>query len=121
MKSWLGIMTGLDNHFGKAVELSEENSTHIIAYLEKYALQQGQQSVMGQLAKDLPDNPPLRITQLPAFIDLHSNAEELLGADRLERTSFSACESCHRAAASHIFDKALLQVGTGDGPLSDYK
>lgn len=121
MQSWLGIMAGLDDHFGEAVELGDDNSHHILAYMEKYALQQGQQSVMGQLAQDLPDNPPLRITELPAFIDLHSTAEELLGADRLERTSFSSCESCHRAAASHIFDKALLQVGTGDGPLSDYK
>ncbi len=121
MKSWVGIMAGLDDHFGEAVEMSEENLQHILAYLEKYARAEGQQSVMGQLAKDLPENPPLRITKLPAFIDLHSNTAELLGADRLERTTFSACESCHRAAASHIFDKALLQVGTGDGPLSDYK
>ncbi|MFP6827207.1 MAG: hypothetical protein VB977_14015 [Pseudohongiellaceae bacterium] len=121
MQSWLGIMTGLDHHFGEVVELSEDNLNHILAYLEIYALQQGQQSVMGQLAKGLPENPPLRITELPAFVELHSTAEELLGVDRLERTSFSSCESCHRAAASHIFDKALLQVGTGDGPLSDYK
>ena len=121
MKSWVGIMAGLDSHFGEVIQLSDENTQHILAYLEKYALAEGQQSVMGQLAKDLPENPPLRITQLPAFIDLHSNAKELLGIDRLERTSYSSCESCHRAAASHIFDKALLQVGTGDGPLSDYK
>ena len=114
-------MAGLDDHFGESLEMSEENLQHILAYLGKYALAEGQQSVMGQLAKDLPENPPLRITKLPAFIDLHSNAEELLGVDKLERTSFSSCESCHRAAASHIFDKALLQVGTGDGPLSDYK
>ena len=121
MKSWMGIMAGLDSHFGNAVELSEENVAHILAYLEKYALAEGQETVMGRLAKDLPDQPPLRITQLPAFIVLHSNAAEQLGREELEGDTLSACDSCHRAAASHIFDKALLQVGVGDGPLSDYK
>ena len=38
MKSWVGIMAGLDDHFGEAVEMSEENLQHILAYLEKYAL-----------------------------------------------------------------------------------
>ena len=121
VKSWIDIMTGLESHFGSKVEVSEENSTHILAYLEKYALATGQQSVMGQLAKDLPDTPPLRITELPAFIVLHSNTAELLELKAMDRDSLSACASCHRAAASHIFDKALLQVGVGDGPLSDYK
>jgi len=121
MQSWQRIMGGLDDHFGEVVELSEDNKAHILDYMEKYALTEGQPGVMGQLAANLPDNPPLRITRLPAFIDMHTNAQELLGIDRLETVSLSTCEGCHRAAASHIFDKALLQVGTGDGPLSDYK
>jgi UPF0042 nucleotide-binding protein len=36
MQSWLGIMTGLDHHFGEVVELSEDNLNHILAYLEKW-------------------------------------------------------------------------------------
>ena len=120
MQSWQRIMDNLEDHFGETVDLSEENKIHILDYMEKYALTEGQPGVMGQLAADLPADPPLRITQLPAFLNLHSNAEELLGVDGQDR-SLSTCESCHRAAASHIFDKALLQVGTGDGPLSDYK
>lgn len=121
MKSWIGIMASLEDHFGSKVELSAANSTHILAYLEKYALAEGQQSVMGQLAKGLPDTPPLRITELPAFKLMHSDTAELLAIKAMDEDSLGACASCHRAAASHIFDKALLQVGTGDGPLSDYK
>lgn len=120
LQSWQGIMDNLDDHFGEVVQLSEENKAHILGYMEKYALTEGQPGVMGQLGAELPDNPPLRITELPVFVNLHSNAEELLGLEREDRT-LSTCEGCHRAAASHIFDKALLSVGTGDGPLSDYK
>jgi len=121
VKSWQGIMAGLEDHFGKKVEVSEENAVHIIAYLERYALQQGQQSVMGQLIKDMPNNPPLRITQLPAFTSLHEVVAERLEVEKLETGFLSPCANCHRAAASHIFDKALLQTGHSGGLLSDYK
>lgn len=121
VQSWQGIMAGLEDHFGNKVALTTENSTHILAYLEKYALAEGQQSVMGQLITGLPDNPPLRITELPAFVALHHVVAEQLELDELETGFLSPCANCHRAAASHIFDKALLQTGHSGGLLSDYK
>lgn len=121
IESWTEIMDSLDDHFGTALELSPEDSAHILAYLDKFALEEGQATVMGQLASGLPSSPALRITELPAFIELHSNAAELLGFKNRDQAPLGVCESCHRAAASHIFDKALLQIGHGDGRLSDYK
>lgn len=121
LQSWTLIMAGLDDHFGAVVDLSEEDSAHILTYIEKYALKAGQNSIMGRLAENLPDTPFLRITELPAFVVMHNNAAQQLGFEDNEQVSLSTCESCHRAAASHIFDKALLQIGHGDGRLSDYK
>ena len=121
IQSWAAIMTGLDAHFGTLVDLSEEDSAHILAYLDKYALRKGQATIMGQLAENLPDSVVLRITELPVFVELHSNAAELLGFEKQDQAPLDTCESCHRAAASHIFDKALLGIGSGDGRLSDYK
>ena len=121
VKSWQGIMAGLANHFGEKVELSDDNLNHILAYLEKFALVPGQQTVMGQLAGELPADPPLRITELPVFRELHANAAELMALEALDRSALTSCDSCHRAAASHIFDRALLQIGSGDGSLNDYK
>lgn len=114
-------MSSLDNHFGVAVDVNAENSSHILGYLERYALQGGQDSVMGQLAEGLPSSPPIRITELPAFIKMHSNAALRVGFESLDEAPLAGCENCHRAAASHIFDKSLLQIGHGDGRLSDYK
>ncbi|MBT3529776.1 MAG: hypothetical protein HOF74_00250 [Gammaproteobacteria bacterium] len=123
MESWQTLMGGLDEHFGEHIELSEQNSKHILGYFEKYALKEGQQTVMGQLANDLPSpsSPSLRITDLPVFKQLHNNAAELMLLEDLSRRALKDCETCHRAAASHIFDKSLLQIGYGDGRLSDYK
>lgn len=121
LESWVAVLAGMENHFGTTVELSAANSAHILTYLEEHALQSGQSSVMGQLAAELPDPPALRITALPVFVNLHSDAAELLGYEKNEQAPLGRCENCHRAAASHIFDKALLRVGHGDGPLSDYK
>lgn len=119
--SWQLIMQGLNSHFGEQLTIEADSITHILNYLEKYALKPGQQTVMGQLSEDLPNSPSLRITQLPVFKNLHSNAIELMAVEEFEEIKLSQCDSCHRAAASHIFDKALLQIGHGDGPLSDYK
>lgn len=121
IESWTAIMAALDDHFGTQLELSTEDSAHILAYFDKYALREGQATVMGQLAEGLPDSPARRITELPAFVEMHGNAAELLGFENRDQAPLGACESCHRAAASHIFDKALLQIGHGDGRLSDYK
>jgi hypothetical protein len=121
MASWTEILAGLNQHFGVTVELDGDTSAHILEYLQRYALRPGQDTVMGQLADDLPDTAVLRITQLPTFMELHSNAAELLVFQSEEQAQLGKCESCHRAAASHIFDRALLQIGHGDGRLSDYK
>lgn len=119
LSSWQKIMSNLNDHFGVSVQVSSANNTHILSYFEKYALAQGQDTVMGQLAEDLPTPAPIRITELPRFKALHNHASELLGYDEPE--PLHTCEGCHRAAASHIFDKALLQIGHGEGRLNDYK
>jgi hypothetical protein len=121
IESWSHIMESLDEHFGVTVAVSPENSVHILSYLEKYALREGQDSIMGQLAEGLPHSPPIRITELPAFVEMHFDAAQRLGFESSNEAPLGSCENCHRAAASHIFDKALLQIGHGDGRLSDYK
>lgn len=119
--SWTAIIASPGEHFGTQIELSTEDADHILAYLKEYALRPDQPTVMGRLAEGLPLDPPLRITQLPAFVSMHADAPARLGYDESDEANLAECDSCHRAAASHIFDKALLQIGHGDGPLSDYK
>ena len=44
-------------------------------YLEKYALGTGGPSTMSQMGRNLPDEPPLRVTEFPAFLDAHEPAQ----------------------------------------------
>ncbi len=113
VKSWQGIMAGLEDHFGENAELDNESSTHILAYLEQYALAPGQQTRIGKLIRNIPDNPPLRITELPAFINAHEEIAERLKVEKLETGFLSPCADCHRTAASSLFDKELLHPGYG--------
>ena len=113
VKSWRSIMAGLADHFGESAELDEETSTHIAAYLEQHALAMGQQSRIGKLMRNMPDDPPLRITELPAFIAAHDEIPKQLEVEKLETGFLSPCADCHRTAASSIFDKELLHPGYG--------
>jgi hypothetical protein len=112
-KSWERLMQGLADHFGENAELSDEVSTRIADYLQKYALEAGQQSRMSQFLRNLPDDPPLRITVLPGFIAAHSDIPKQLGVETLKEGFLSPCADCHRTAASGIFDKELLHPGYG--------
>jgi len=113
VKSWQGIMAGLEDHFGENAELDEETSTHIFQYLEQYALAPGQQTRIGKLIRNMPDNPPFRITELPAFISAHEEIAERMKVAKLATGFLSPCADCHRSAASSIFDKELLHPGYG--------
>ena len=56
-----------------------------------------------------------------ALVNKRFKETDQLTLDALETGFLSPCANCHRAAASHIFDKALLQTGHSGGLLSDYK
>ncbi|HIL94616.1 MAG: hypothetical protein ABGY96_17320 [bacterium] len=113
VESWQGIMAGLADHFGESAELDEETATYIGSYLERHALAKGQQSRIGKLMRNMPDDPPLRITELPAFIAAHDEIPKQLELEKLPTGYLSPCADCHRTAASSIFDKELLHPGYG--------
>ena len=80
-------MQGLEDHFGENAELDDESSAHIVGYLERYALKKGQQSRISQFLGNMPDDPPLRITELPGFIAAHADIPEQLEVERLDEAS----------------------------------
>jgi len=113
VQSWQGIMSGLEDHFGESAETDEETATHIADYLERVALQKGKPSPMSQMLRNMPDDPPLRITEFPAFITAHAEIPIQLQVEKLDEGFLSPCADCHRQAASGRFDKELLHPGYG--------
>ncbi len=113
VQSWQGIMLGLEDHFGESAETDAETAAHIANYLERVALQKGKPSPMSQMLRNMPDDPPLRITEFPAFITAHDEIPKQLQVEKLAEGFLSPCADCHREAASGIFDKDRLHPGYG--------
>ena len=112
-QSWQQVMAGLEDHFGENAEVDPATETQITTYLYNNALGTGKPSAMSQLMRNMPDEPPLRITELPAFIDAHTVIKKQLEIDEFSEGFLSPCADCHRQAASALFDKELLHPGYG--------
>ncbi len=108
VKSWQGIMQGLEDHFGDNAELDDETYLHISDYLERFALRKGQQSGISQLLRKLPEDPPLRISELPGFISAHEEVLKQSETESMKEGFLSYCEDCHSTAANGVFDEELL-------------
>jgi hypothetical protein len=111
--SWIGIMQGLEDHFEENAETDEETASYISNYLTEHALRPGQNSKWSVLLRNIPSEPPLRITDLPGFFQAHESEMELIEGLDMGMDFFSPCEDCHRQADQGLFDKELLRGGYG--------
>ncbi|MCZ6619833.1 MAG: hypothetical protein O7E57_17060 [Gammaproteobacteria bacterium] len=113
VQSWRGIMLGLEDHFDESAEMDGETTEHIANYLERVALQKGKPSPMSQMLRNMPEVPPLRITEFPSFVKAHDEIPKQLQVETLAEGFLSPCADCHREAADGMFDKKLLHPGYG--------
>jgi len=112
-KTWKAMMGGLENHFGESAELDAETGEEILLYLDANSLGVAPPSRMSKMMRNIPDEPPLRITEFPAFLDAHEVIKEQLSLQTFKKGFLSPCADCHRLANSAIFDKELLHPGYG--------
>lgn len=111
--SWQKIMAGLEDHFEDNAETDADTVNYITQYLVANALREGQASRLSVLLRNMPNDPPLRITDLPGFRQAHEPDLELAESLNMGMEFFSPCEDCHRQADKAIFDKELLPKGYG--------
>ena len=113
VSSWLGIMQNLEDHFEDNAETDEETATYVSNYLVENALKPGQNAKWSVLLRNMQNDPPLRIVELPGFQQAHESELELIEGMDLGWDFFSPCEDCHRQADQGLFDKELLSGGYG--------
>lgn len=111
--SWQKIMVSLDDHFEDNAETDSDTVAYITQYLVANALSEGDTSRLSVLLRNMPADPPLRITDLPGFRQAHETDLELAESLNMGMEFFSPCEDCHRQADEGIFDKELLPKGYG--------
>jgi hypothetical protein len=115
VESWRKIMTDLEDHFGDNAELDDETASHIEGYLEDNGLSRERPSKMSRLLRGLPADPPMRITELPAFVNMHYMIPRELEVDELAEGFLSPCADCHKEALLGIYDAERLHPGYGPG------
>lgn len=102
-QSWRKMMDGLQDHFGENAELDEKTRESLMQYLSDGS--QWERGEYRKVLRNLGDNAPLRITQLPYFIKEHDeiSAKMVEGNDKVG--SFSRCDACHQNAEKGRFDE----------------
>ena len=100
-RSWQKIIAGLEDHFGENAELDSRTRRQI----EDYLVRESGRVSYRKLLRNLGDATPLRITELPYFVDKHDevSARFVLGNDQVK--SLSQCNACHRDAERGRFDE----------------
>lgn len=101
LASWQKIMRGLEDHFAENAELDEDTRQAIENYLVRSS---GYRSYQ-KLFRNLGDETPLRITELPYFIHEHDEIPARFVTGNEQVSSLSQCNACHRGAERGYFDE----------------
>lgn len=99
--SWQKIMRGLEDHFAENAELDEDTRQAIENFLVRAS---GYRSYQ-KLFRNLGDETPLRITELPYFVHEHDEIPTRFVTGNEQVGSLSQCNACHRGAERGIFDE----------------
>lgn len=101
-RSWQALMVGLDDHFGEDASLDEATAATITSYLTANAAKGfGKEA---KLQRGLAaDAVPLRITELPKWLDKHRKVPEWEWRHQEVRTKAN-CLACHLGADQGYYE-----------------
>lgn len=110
-KLWDGILSGLSNHFGKTIDMSDETRAHLAAYLKDNSSEHWDTRIAHVLAKANP-NDPLRFTATRFWIRRHEDLPKELFAQK--PIGFKGnCAACHQDAKQGLFAPQMIDVPDG--------
>ena len=102
-QSWRKIMDGLGDHFDESAELDNESKKIIEDYLAGSS--KHRVGKYRKMFRNLGNQSPLRITELPYFRHEHDEIPSRFFKDNDKLTSLSQCNACHRNAEKGWFDE----------------
>ncbi|OLN30880.1 Diheme cytochrome c [Desulfovibrio sp. DV] len=107
--SWEQILSRLDDHFGSAVVLSDQEKNTVSGYLLTNAADVTPMKLGRRIVHSLSGTVPARITDIPYILHKHRG----LSAEVLARKSVNSlanCVACHPGAASARFDDDQVAI-----------
>ena len=109
LRSWDNILEGLTDHFGEAVELDPASMKTIAEYLKLHAADHSSEKLSSKIMKNIGNQPPLRITQVPYIQREHHEIPPGV-FERPSIGSFSNCIACHTTAEKGIYDDDSVTI-----------
>lgn len=109
-RSWLKLMTGLDNHFGENASLDAATQKEISDFLAQHAADRSNHHRARKIAQSIaPAAEPLRISETAYFIHKHDE----IGSEIWKRKSIGSkanCSACHPDADKGNFDEHRIRI-----------
>ncbi|MDQ6968557.1 MAG: diheme cytochrome c [Mariprofundaceae bacterium] len=110
-RSWIKIMTTLDDHFGEDAELDAQDAQGIETYLLNNAADQRPNRFSRSIMRSIDSRTtPLRITKTPYFRHRHREIPTRMVEGNAKVRSFSNCLACHSGASQGSFDEDSVRI-----------
>jgi hypothetical protein len=95
-RSWTGILSNMDSHFGEVASIPEKDLEQIRNYLTSNSADSPNASARDRhyMSEILPDSTPLRITRTPWWNQMHADFN-FDGVKRSQVKSPANCLACH--------------------------
>ena len=109
--SWRAVMQRLDEHFGEPARVDAATQRTITDYLVAHAADRAtnlqSRAIMASLS---PNEAPLRITQVPWIVELHSTVLDPLWNGTPRPKTLTECGVCHDDIKSGDFKSRIFHV-----------
>lgn len=110
-KSWVKVMSELDNHFGDNAELDTEVHRSISEFLITNSADKSDYRRSVKFSSSIKsDDSPVRISDTPYFRHKHDEIPDRLVSANPEVKSFSQCNACHAKAEQGSFNEHDIRI-----------
>lgn len=110
-RSWLRIMSQLNDHFGDNAELDEKSKQTILNYLDTNSADRSNYRRSKKILRSLRDtSTPTRITDVPYIQHEHNEIPQRLIKMNPQVKSLSNCDKCHQNAAQGSFKERDINI-----------
>ncbi len=109
--SWEKTIANLNDHFGKNIELEDDDRAQIRNYLLDSAAGRTNRKISVKFIRSLHDGMvPLRISEIPYFIQKHEQLSQEMVQNNPKVEAISHCDACHTDANKGFFDKDRVTI-----------
>jgi len=110
-RSWVRMMSGLEDHFGDNAELDSETARSIEQFLLKNSADKSEYKRSRKFNQSIKsDVTPLRISELSYFKHEHDEIPKRMVTGNAEVKSFSQCNACHTKAEQGKFNEHDINI-----------